>query len=251
MKLALLEKAVAASRAGRPAALATNLKNGMQILIEGVDIEGNLKLDSDGIAAVRVALAADRCDIFDSSDGQVFVEVFNPPLKLVIVGAVHIAQPLARMAALAGYAVTLVDPRTAFATAERFPGVELSTAWPDEALAKLKPDRRSAVVTLTHDPKLDDPALVAALRSSAFYIGSLGSKKTHAARLARLVALGFKDADLARINGPVGLDIGAVSPAEIAVSILAQITATLRAEKIKARDKIPAAEPQKSQAPVT
>jgi len=237
MKLSLLEQAVAASRAGRPAALATNLKTGAQALVQGAALEGNLKLDAAGLAAVKSALAADRSATFDTAEGPVFVEVFNPPLKLVVVGAVHIAQPLARMAALAGYAVTIVDPRTAFAAAERFPGVELSTEWPDEALNRIKPDRRTAVVTLTHDPKLDDPALASALKSSAFYIGSLGSKKTHAARLGRLADLGFKDADFARIHGPVGLDIGAVSPAEIAVSILAQITATLRAEKIKARER--------------
>jgi xanthine dehydrogenase accessory factor len=134
---------------------------------------------------------------------------------------------------LAGYTVTVIDPRTSFASAERFPGVELSTEWPDEALAKLKPDRRTAIVTLTHDPKLDDPALAAALKSPAFYIGALGSRKTHAARLQRLGELGFKDSDFARIHGPVGLDIGAVSPAEIAISALAQITSVLRADRIK------------------
>src|SRR5208282_6510985 len=119
---------------------------------------------------------------------------------------------------------TVIDPRSAFAAAERFPGVSLSTEWPDEALNRLKPDRRSAVVTLTHDPKLDDPALAEALRSDAFYIGALGSRKTHAARLKRLAELGFGEPDFARIHGPVGLNVGAVSPAEIAVAILAQIT---------------------------
>jgi xanthine dehydrogenase accessory factor len=147
------------------------------------------------------------------------------------VGAVHIAQPLARMAALAGYVVSIVDPRSAFATEERFTNVELSTEWPDEALERVKPDRRTAIVTLTHDPKLDDPALIAALRSDAFYIGALGSKRTHAARLARLTKEGFGDNEFARIHGPVGLDIGAVSPSEIAVSILAQMTLILRGER--------------------
>jgi xanthine dehydrogenase accessory factor len=132
------------------------------------------------------------------------------------------------MAALAGYAVTVIDPRSAFATEERFPGVTLSTEWPDEAFATLRPDRRTAVVTLTHDPKIDDPALIAALRSEAFYIGALGSRRTHAARLGRLKEEGFGDIELQRILGPVGLDIGAVSPAEIAVAILAEITAVLR-----------------------
>lgn len=187
------------------------------------------------MASVRQAIADDRSALVESPEGRFFIEVFNPPLRLVVVGAVHIAQPLARMAAMAGYAVAVIDPRSAFASSERFPGVELSTEWPDEAMARLKPDRRTAIVTLTHDPKVDDPALVAALRSSAFYVGALGSKKTHAARLKRLADAGFKDTDFARIHGPVGLDIGAVSPAEIAVSILAQITATLRADRLKSR----------------
>jgi len=186
-------------------------------------------------AAVRQALADDRSTLIETPEGKVFIEVFNPPLRLMVVGAVHIAQPLARIAALAGYAVTVIDPRSAFASTERFPGVELSTEWPDEAMARLKPDRRTAVVTLTHDPKVDDPALIAALRSPAFYIGALGSKKTHAARLKRLAEAGFKDGECARIHGPVGLDIGATSPAEIAVSILAEITATLRADRLKSR----------------
>jgi xanthine dehydrogenase accessory factor len=147
-----------------------------------------------------------------------------------VVGAVHIAQPLARMAVLSGYDVTVVDPRGSFATAERFPGVTLMGEWPDDAMAALKPDKRTAVVTLTHDPKLDDPALAVALKSDAFYVGSLGSRKTHAARCERLTAQGFDGKDLARIHGPVGLNIGAVSPAEIAVSILGQVTEVLHAK---------------------
>ena len=140
------------------------------------------------------------------------------------------------MASIAGYLVTVIDPRTAFASDERFPDVTLSTEWPDEALATLRLNRRTAVITLTHDPKLDDPALATALRSDAFYIGALGSKKTHAARLKRLQALGFGEAELARIHGPVGLDINAVSPAEIAVSIMAQVTQVLRAEPGSGRE---------------
>jgi xanthine dehydrogenase accessory factor len=243
MKLGLLQKAIEASRAGKPAALATNLRSGLQVLIQDSDFEGNLKLDASGLAAVKRALADDRSASIESPDGVVFIEVFNPKLRLVIVGAVHIAQPLAQMAALAGYQVAVIDPRSAFASGERFPGVSLSTEWPDEALQRLKPDRRSAIVTLTHDPKLDDPALAAALRSVAFYIGALGSRKTHAARLARLGELGFKDTDFARIHGPLGLDIGAVSPAEIAVSALAQITQVLRADRLKekAARRLPAA----------
>jgi xanthine dehydrogenase accessory factor len=233
MKLALLKRAIELSRSGKPAALATNLQNGLQSLVQDTDLEGNLNLDAVGFAAVKKSLAEDRSVTIETPEGKVFIEVFNPSLRLAVVGAVHIAQPLARIAALAGYTVTVIDPRTSFASAERFPGVELSTEWPDEALAKLKPDRRTAIVTLTHDPKLDDPALAAALKSPAFYIGALGSRKTHAARLQRLGELGFKDSDFARIHGPVGLDIGAVSPAEIAISALAQITSVLRADRIK------------------
>ncbi len=140
------------------------------------------------------------------------------------------------MAALAGYAVTIIDPRSAFASETRFPGVALSTEWPDDAMATLRPDRRTAVVTLTHDPKIDDPALTAALRSGAFYIGALGSRKTHASRCQRLTDAGFTPDDLARIHGPVGLNIGALSPAEIAVSILGQITSVLRVERLKGRE---------------
>jgi len=230
MKLALLEKALAASRAGRAAVLITHLKSGLQTFIEGTETAGELNLDAATIAGIRKAVTEDRSTTIDTADGPVFVEVFNPRLRCIIVGAVHIAQPLARMAALTGYLVTVVDPRTAFASDERFPDVAVSTDWPDEALEKLKPNRRTAIVTLTHDPKLDDPALAAALRSDAFYIGALGSKKTHAARLKRLTGQGFGEAELARIRGPVGLDIGAISPAEIAIAIMAQITQVLRAE---------------------
>jgi xanthine dehydrogenase accessory factor len=187
-------------------------------------------LDPAALAAIRKAQSEDRSTVIDTPGGEVFVEVFNPRLRAIIVGAVHIAQPLARMAALTGYLVTVVDPRTAFASDSRFPDVAVSTDWPDEALEKFRPDRRTAIITLTHDPKLDDPALVVALRSAAFYIGALGSKKTHAARCKRLQGMGFGETELARIHGPVGLDIGAISPAEIAISVMAQITQVLRAE---------------------
>lgn len=157
-----------------------------------------------------------------------FLEVHNPPLELVLVGAVHIAQPLARMAMLADYRVRVIDPRTSFASEARFPGVTLVHAFPDEALAENPLGSRSALVVLAHDPKIDDPGLAAALRSTAFYVGALGSKRTHAARLERLTAAGFTPAELSRIRGPVGLAIGARTPAEIAISILAQMTETLR-----------------------
>jgi len=236
MKLTLLEKALAASRAGRAAVLATNLQSGLQSFLEGTEFSGELALDAAALAAIRTAVREDRSKIVDTAQGPVFVEVFNPKLRCIIVGAVHIAQPLARMATLTGYLVTVVDPRTAFASDERFPDMGLSTDWPDEAMEKLKPNRRTAIVTLTHDPKLDDPALAAALRSDAFYIGALGSKKTHATRLKRLERLGFTEAQMARIHGPVGLDIGAISPAEIAIAIMAEITQVLRAEPESGRE---------------
>lgn len=228
MKLALLERAIAASREGRSATLLTDLKTGRQCFVEDGRESGELALNEALREAVRRALNEDRNGTVETEAGPVFIEAFNPRLRCILVGAVHIAQPLARMAALAGYLVTVVDPRTAFASDERFPGVEISTDWPDEALERLKLNRRTAVVTLTHDPKLDDPALATALRSDVFYIGALGSKRTHANRLKRLGEMGFGDKDFARIHGPVGLDIGAVSPSEIAISILAQMTLVLR-----------------------
>ena len=186
---------------------------------------------SDETPLGLAARAAARTDVSGEIeiDGRTwFLEVHNPPLELVLVGAVHIAQPLTQMARLAGYGVRVIDPRAAFATPARFPGVTLDLGWPDEILAKSPLGSRSALVVLAHDPKIDDPALETALASPAFYIGALGSKKTHAARLERLSDRGFDAAALARIRGPVGLAIGARSPAEIALSILAQMTQTLR-----------------------
>ncbi len=174
------------------------------------------------------ALRSDEAFVIDTAAGAVLVEPHNPPARLVVIGAVHVAAPLAQIARLAGFAITIVDPRRAWATAERFPDDALVNDWPDVALDKLAIDARTAIVALTHDPKIDDPGLIAALRSPAFYIGCLGSKKTHAARRERLAAHGFDDDALARLHGPVGLDIGAKSPAEIAVSILAEIIAALR-----------------------
>jgi len=179
-------------------------------------------------AAAAAALARDESRTAEIAGETWFLHVHAPPPRLLIVGAVHIAQALAPMAAAAGFAVTIVDPRTSFATNERFPGIALTHAWPDEALASLVPDARTAVITLTHDPKLDDPALDDALRSEAFFIGALGSRKTHAARLQRLAALGHDAENLARIRGPVGLPIGAVTAPEIAVSVLAQLVAARR-----------------------
>jgi xanthine dehydrogenase accessory factor len=222
MTPALLAAVQAARAAKRPVVLATRLPDGMQRLLP------------DPAAPPALAEAAARALKDDVSGPAVlggeswFLHVYNPPPRLAIVGAVHIAQALAPMAAGLGFGVTVIDPRGAFATKERFPGVEITTAWPDEAMAAFAPDTRSAVVTLTHDPKLDDPALDAALRSPAFYIGALGSRKTHAARLKRLRELGHDEASLSRIHGPVGLDIEAVTAPEIALSILAEIVAVRR-----------------------
>ncbi|MGR3290196.1 MAG: XdhC family protein, partial [Paracoccaceae bacterium] len=157
-----------------------------------------------------------------------FVAVHNPPLRMIVVGAVHIAQPLMQMARLAGYDAVLVDPRGAFLTADRFPGERLVDDWPDEALAAERIDARTAVVTLSHDPKIDDPAISVALKSDAFYLGCLGSKKTHGKRVSRLLEAGFSEADIAKIHAPIGSDISAKSPAEIAISIMAEITERLR-----------------------
>jgi xanthine dehydrogenase accessory factor len=210
----MLEDLVAARAEGRPLALVTQA-SGWQRQLVGPGQDG----------AVDARLRSDRSGM--EEDGR-FIAVHNPPLRLIVVGAVHIAQPLLTIARTCGYACTLIDPRAAFGSAERFPGETILEDWPDEALATLAPDARTAVVTLTHDPKLDDPAIRIALRSGAFYLGCLGSKKTHAKRVDRLLAEGFGGEDIARIHAPVGLDIGAKTPAEIAVSIMAQITQTLR-----------------------
>ena len=228
MKRALLDRLIEDRAKKRAVVLVTELGSGDQALVYPNDLFGDLALDPDALKQIRRVLEDDESATIEAGGRRLFLHVQNPPPRLILVGAVHISQALAPMAALAGYAVTIVDPRRAFATDARFPDVKLIAEWPDEAMATMKLDRRTAVVTLTHDPKLDDPALQTALKSDVFYIGALGSRKTHAARLARLKAAGFDDAECARIHGPVGLAIGAESPAEIAVSILAQITAVLR-----------------------
>ena len=227
MRRETLHAVLAAREAKRPAVLVSALDTGDQRLFHADDPDA-AGLDPAVRAACLEALRADRSRTLPKEEGALFLQVFNPPLRMVVVGAVHVTQALAPMAALLGYEVTVVDPRRAFATDERFPGVAVESDWPDDALRRLCPDRRTAVVTLTHDPKLDDPALEAALAGDAFYIGSLGSRRTHAARLERLRARGFDEAALARIHGPVGLAIGARSPAEIATAVTAEITATLR-----------------------
>jgi xanthine dehydrogenase accessory factor len=228
MKGRILDRLLEAARGHRSAALATALASGRQLLLDGVQSEGDLTLDESSRAAIRDLLRVERNRTIETPAGRVFVEVLSPPRRCFVVGAVHIAQPLVRILAMVDYAVTLIDPRESFATEARFPGLEMTSEWPDEALERLKPDRGSAVVTLTHDPKLDDPALAAALRSECFYIGALGSRRTHAARCARLKELGFGDSDLARIRGPIGLSLGAISPAEVAVSIVAEMIRVVR-----------------------
>lgn len=222
MTPALLARLLEARAARRPVVLATRLDDGAQCLLPGDAAPPAL------LAAAAEALAADRASLVEIAAERWFLAVEAPPPRLLIVGAVHIAQALAPMAAATGYDVTVIDPRRGFAAPDRFPGTALRHDWPDEALAALAPDARTAVITLTHDPKLDDPALDLALRGPAFLIGSLGSRKTHAARLERLAARGHDAAALARIRGPVGLPLGAQTAPEIAVSILAQIVAARR-----------------------
>ncbi len=231
----LIDRLAAARKEYRPVVVATDLASGEKTWIEGGSAAGPVRVDETVLAAADAARRDDRSRTIETGDGRhLFLHVFNPPLRLLVVGAVHIAQSLAPIASLAGYAVTVIDPRGSFATGDRFPDVAMTDDWPDEALAALKPDARTAVVTLTHDPKLDDPALHSALRSGCFYIGSLGSRRTHASRVERLKQAGFDEAQIARIHGPIGLDIGASSPAEIALAIMGEITAALRRPQAKA-----------------
>jgi xanthine dehydrogenase accessory factor len=230
VKQAILERLLEARAAKRPVAHLRWLEPGREALVvAGEAVEGGA-LPEAVLKAVADAHRRDKGTTVETDDGPLFIQVFNPPLRLIVVGAVHIAQALVPMASLVAYDVTVVDPRRSFASDARFPGVTVRTDWPDEALDELKPDARTAVVTLTHDPKLDDPALDLALRSEAFYIAALGSRRTHAGRLERLTALGHDQVALARIHGPAGLDIGAVSPAEIALSVMAEMTRVLRQE---------------------
>lgn len=226
MKADLFEKLRTSITAQQACAVVTDIESGQQCLVGLDESTGELTLTEEQVLQSRQMIKGDVSGPIE--DTSLFVRVYGPPLRLIIVGAVHIAQALAPMAQLARFQVIVIDPRDAFVRAGRLSDVEALTDWPDDGMLKLKPDSRTAVVTLTHDPKLDDPALSAALRSEAFYIGSLGSKRTHAKRLARLKEEGFSDLDLERIHGPVGLDIGAKTPSEIAVSILSEVVATRR-----------------------
>jgi len=221
--LAGILRDVAAKRA---VVVATDLRTGEGRLVH--PFEEPSGADPTLAALARDAAARDASGLVETPAGKVFLRVFNPPVRVIVVGAVHIAQSFAPMVRQAGYDVLVVDPRRSFASPERFGGIPLVSEWPDEALPRAGLDRRTAVVTMTHDPKIDDPALAAALRSDAFYVGALGSKKTQAARRERLRAMGFSDADVARVHGPVGLPINAATPGEIAVSILSELVGALR-----------------------
>jgi xanthine dehydrogenase accessory factor len=217
----VLERLIAAGSGRGALALVTRLSDGRQALVDRQVLCGDLPISAELLRFVSACVRAERSGPLPQ-DEDLFVRVYAGSPRLLMVGAVHVATALAPMAALAGFEVTVIDPRRAFGTAERFAGVTLSNEWPDEAMARLQPDARTAVVTLTHDPKLDDPALIAALRSPAFYIGALGSSRTHAKRVERLTEHGLGP-ETARIHAPVGLSLGGRSPSEIAVAIVAQI----------------------------
>jgi xanthine dehydrogenase accessory factor len=223
MKLELLKTLNAERAARRAVVVVTDIASGQQRLVRGADVA---KDPLKALLEKRIRMA--KSGMEETPQGKMFLTVHVPSPQLVITGAVHISQTLAPLGHLLGYAVTVVDPRTAFATIERFPDVKVIAEWPDVALPPLNVDHYTAFVALTHDPKIDDPALLHALQRDCFYIGALGSKKTHAKRVARLKEKGISDADIARIHAPIGLDIGAVSPAEIAVAIMGEITARLR-----------------------
>lgn len=241
MKADTLARLQAERAAQRPVVLLTRLTDGAEHLWP-------LDPVPDGLAdAARAALGSEKARSITIESEPWFIHPHNPPLRIIVVGAVHIAQAMAPMAAPMGFQLIVIDPRRAFATEERLPGVTLNTDWPDEAMAALKPDARSAVVTLTHDPKLDDPALDAALRSDAFYIGALGSRRTHGKRLARLAELGHGTDAVARIHAPVGLDIEAVTAPEIALSVMAEIVAARRGATLgQPRPRPASAEPRVS-----
>lgn len=234
MRLDVLKAMNAARRERRAAAIVTRLSDGDQrfVRVEAVCAD---PLAAELVSAVRMgksgAVTVDGVDYF--------LTVQTPSPRLALIGAVHISQALAPIARIAGLDVTIIDPRTAFATPERFPDTQVIARWPDDALAAAPLDRYTAICLLTHDPKIDDPALTIALAANCFYIGALGSKKTHARRLERMRAQGFEDESLARIHAPIGLDIGAVSPAEIAVSIMGEIIASLRKKPLRSESASP------------
>ena len=223
MRLDILTALNTERAARRAAVVVTDVTSGEQRLVKGADVARDPLKD-----LLEKHIRSGKSGMEETPQGKVFLTVHVPPPQLVITGAVHISQALAPIAALLGYDVVIVDPRTAFASVERFPDVKVIADWPDKALPALGVDRYTAFVALTHDPKIDDPALSHALERECFYIGALGSKKTHARRVERLKGQGASDAQLARIHAPIGLPIGAVSPPEIAVAIMGEITSRLR-----------------------
>lgn len=229
MRLSDLASLNAERAARRACALVIDIDSGAQRLVLAADVAGDALAEPIG---ERLRLGKSGMVTHEGRD--YFINVQVPPARIIAIGAVHVSQALAPMARLAGFDMTIVDPRTAFATQERFPDVPVLAEWPDAALPRLGLDRYTALAFLTHDPKIDDPGLDLGLRAECFYIGALGSKKTHARRVERMQARGFDDQALARIHAPIGLDIGAVSPAEIAVSILGEIIAALRQKPARA-----------------
>ena len=229
MNIEILHALNAERAARRAVAVVTDIAGGEQRLVKAADVANDPLAD---VIEKHIRMA--KSGMEETAQGRVFITVHVPSPQLVITGAVHISQVLAPIAKLLDYDVTIVDPRTAFASAERFPDVKVVAEWPDVALPPLNVDHYTAFVAVTHDPKIDDPALIHALERDCFYIGALGSRKTHGRRLERLKAAGIRDDQLARIHAPIGLSIGAVSPAEIAVSIMAEITQRLRQKADKA-----------------
>jgi xanthine dehydrogenase accessory factor len=223
MKAETLAEILNARAQRKPVALVTELDSGHQRVVARDHA-------ADDILAqvLDEAFRFDRSGVHKIPEGEFFVHIYNPPLRLVIIGAVHIAQAVIPIARAAGYDVAVIDPRGAFATGERFPGIALHAEWPDEILPKLGLDERSALLALTHDPKIDDPALHLALNSKVFYVGALGSKRTQGTRRQRLTEAGFSEKDIGRIHGPIGIDIGAQGAPEIAISIMAELTRVLR-----------------------
>lgn len=228
MKLDVLHDLNAERAARRAAVLVTDTASGAQRLVKAAHVKNDALKD-----VLEKRLRMGKSGMEDTPQGRVFLTVYVPSPKLVITGAVHISQALAPIGQLLGYDVTIVDPRTAFASIERFPDVKVIAEWPDVALPPLSIDHYTAFVALTHDPKIDDPALEHALSRDCFYVGALGSRKTHAKRVERLKQAGISEADIARIHAPIGLDIEAISPAEIAVAIMGEITQVLR-QKVEA-----------------
>ncbi|MBX3526444.1 MAG: XdhC family protein [Rhodoblastus sp.] len=228
MKLDILKSLNEERRARRAAVLVTDLSSGAQRLVKAADIAADPMAE-----AIDKQLRMGKSASVEIEGKTYFLTVQAPPARLVVIGAVHVSQALAEMARLVDFDVTIVDPRTAFASEERFPNVRVIAEWPDKVLPEIGLDPYTGIAALTHDPKIDDPALKLALEASCFYIGALGSKKTHAKRVERLTAAGFSQEQIGRIHAPIGLDIGAVSPAEIAVSVLAEIVLSLRKKPLR------------------